>query len=286
MTIKLNHSKLSKKLKYLLDFGLISMDKPTNLTSHQVAEVVKNYLSISKAGHSGTLDPKVTGVLPVALNRATKIMEVMLKSSKAYVALMHLHKDVPYDDVINVINKFEGKIEQLPPVRCAVKRQLRTREIYSIKLLDHIGNDYLIEVYCEAGTYIRKLLHDIGETLGIGAHMQELRRIKASCFTEYDSYSLQQLEDAIVIANDGDESVLLEMIKPISFCISDIPILKVVKSDALKLIHGMALKKQVGFDEVAIYFDDFFIGLAKCKSNYVKPHRIYFTKELFDFYIG
>ena len=115
--------------KELIEYGIVNINKPKGPTSHQVSEFVKNILKISKAGHSGSLDPKVTGLLPIATGRATRIAQYLLKSGKEYVCLMHLHKEVREKDLKKALKKFTGKIKQLPPEKSAVKRQLRTREI-------------------------------------------------------------------------------------------------------------------------------------------------------------
>jgi len=277
----------SDKLQFLLDYGIIAIDKPSNLTSHKVSEIAGKMLNVSKAGHSGTLDPKVTGVLPVALGKATRIMEFLLRSDKTYVCLMHLHGELMVSDVKKVLKKFVGKIEQLPPVKSAVKRALRTREIYSIKLLDHSEKDYLIEVRCQAGTYIRKLVHDIGQSLEVGAHMQELRRIKSSMFTEKDIVTLQDLDDAVDAANKGDESALLKMIFPMSYCFKEWDIVKIEKKDLSKVLNGMMIPYTNNFkSEVALFYKNKMIGIGKNISNkYIRPFRIYFDNKNVEKYL-
>jgi H/ACA ribonucleoprotein complex subunit 4 len=150
------------------------VDKPSGPTSHQISAYVKDILAIDKAGHSGTLDPKVTGVLPVTTGRATKGVQLLIKAGKEYVALMHIHKDIDEAEVRKACEEFIGKIQQLPPIRSSVKRQLRTRSIYYFEIIEIEGRDVLFRVGCEAGTYIRKLIHDLGQRLGCGAHMVTL----------------------------------------------------------------------------------------------------------------
>ena len=149
----------------LLQYGIINVDKPKGPTSHQVADYVKQILNIEKAGHSGTLDPQVTGVQPIGLGKATRIMEFLLTAPKEYVCIMHLHKKVPEAEIQNAIELFRGKIQQLPPQKSSIKRQLREREIYEFEILEIKGKDVLFRVRCQAGTYIRKLVHDLGQTL-------------------------------------------------------------------------------------------------------------------------
>lgn len=173
----------------LLDRGVIIIDKDAGPTSHTTADNVKKILGIEKAGHCGTLDPQVTGVLLMGLGKATRLMEYMLKSDKEYVCLMYVHKSVSEEKIKDALKKFTGKIMQMPPIVSAVKREEREREIYSIELLDLADNNQsvLFRVKCESGTYIRKLCTDIGEYLGVGAQMKELRRTKAGPLTENDN---------------------------------------------------------------------------------------------------
>ncbi|MDD1775920.1 MAG: RNA-guided pseudouridylation complex pseudouridine synthase subunit Cbf5, partial [Candidatus Methanomethylicus sp.] len=194
-----------------------NLDKPPGPSSHEVVAWVKRLLDLGRAGHGGTLDPKVSGVLPITLERATRIIAFIMKSGKEYVCLMELHEDLPEERLNKVINEFIGPIYQLPPVRSAVKRALRVRTIYSIKVLQKDGKYVLMRVSCEAGTYIRKLCHDIGELLGCGAHMRELRRTRAGPFKEViGMHTLHELLDAISLwKSTGDESLLRKVINPI-----------------------------------------------------------------------
>lgn len=199
----------SRTLKERLENGIILIDKPPGPTSHQVDAYIKDILNIKKASHGGTLDPRVTGVLVIVLNNATKLMPILLTSKKEYVGVIHLHKKVPAREVKNVFKEFIGKIKQLPPVRSAVARRIREKEIYYLEILEMKDKDILIKVGCEAGTYIRRLADDIGKKLKVGAHLQELRRTKSGIFTEDQCITLQQLIDA-----HGDEEALMDIIYP------------------------------------------------------------------------
>ena len=180
----------------LVRFGIVNVNKLSGPSSHEVSSFVKKILKVNKAGHSGTLDPGVTGVLPVATEKATRIVQTLLKAGKEYICLMHLHKDVSEEEIRETCGSFVGKIRQLPPVKSAVKRQEREREIYYLDILEIKGKDVLFKVGCEAGTYIRKLVHDVGEELDCGAHMAELIRTKAGPFNYHDWVSLYELKDA------------------------------------------------------------------------------------------
>ena len=165
-------------------YGVINLDKPAGPTSHEVAAWTKKILKLKVIGHGGTLDPKVTGVLPITLEDSTRIVQALLYSGKEYVCIMKLHGDVEESKVRKILLEFEDEIYQRPPLRSSVKRQIRTRRIYFNEFLEKDGRNVLFRVGCEGGTYIRKLCYDIGEILGVGAHMQELRRSRAGPFSE------------------------------------------------------------------------------------------------------
>ncbi len=141
----------------IIKYGIVNIDKPKGPTSHQVSDYVKKILSVDKAGHSGTLDPQVSGVQPVAISKATRIVEFLLTAPKEYVCVMHLHKDVEEQKLHQITQQFVGKIKQLPPIKSAIKRQIREREIYEFEILEIKGREVLFRVKCQAGTYIRKL---------------------------------------------------------------------------------------------------------------------------------
>ena len=224
--------------------GIVNIDKPAGPTSHEVDNWVKNILKVDKTGHGGTLDPKVTGVLPVAMNTATKSLQFLLLSPKEYVCLMRLHEPVDEERIIEILDEFTGKIYQIPPVKSAVKRELRVRTIYEIKLLEIQDNqDVLFRITCESGTYIRKYCHDIGEALGCGAHMAELRRTMAGSFREDDTLTtLQDLTDAYhFYMEDGDESILRKIIQPMEHTTKYVKKIYVKDSAVDAICHGASL---------------------------------------------
>ena len=208
-SIKHGKNPLDRTIEELLDKGVIIVDKDAGPTSHTVADNLKSILKIERAGHSGTLDPQVTGVLLIGLNRATRLMEYMLKSDKEYVCLMYVHKSVSEEKIREALEKFTGKIMQTPPIVSAVKREERERTIYSIDLLDLADENksVLFRVKCQHGTYIRKLCTDIGEYLGVGAQMKELRRTKAGPLTEDEGIiSLDKLRNLIELYSEHSAS--------------------------------------------------------------------------------
>ncbi len=210
-------------LEYI-EKGVVNIDKPSGPTSHEVAAWVKDIVGVNTAGHAGSLDPKVTGLLPILLGKATKAVRALRLSGKEYVCLLKLHREMPPKLVRKVCEEFTGPIYQTPPIKSAVKRVLRIRTIYYIEVLEIEGSSVLFRVGCEAGTYIRKLCHDIGLALGCGGHMQELRRTKAGPFTERTLVTLQDLKDAYVFwKEDGDESEIRRVIMPMESAVSHLP---------------------------------------------------------------
>ncbi|MBD3248540.1 RNA-guided pseudouridylation complex pseudouridine synthase subunit Cbf5 [Candidatus Woesearchaeota archaeon] len=231
-----------RKTEDILSYGIINIDKPKGPTSHQVSDMVKRILSLKKAGHSGTLDPAVTGVLPIALGRATRVIHAILKSGKEYVGIMHLHKEVDEKTLRDVCKKFIGTITQLPPIKSAVKRQERKRKIYYFDILEIQGQDILFRTGVQAGTYIRKLIHDMGKELKVGAHMAELRRTKAGPFEEDTLTTLQNLTDALHYYKENkDEKQLREIILPVESAVEHLPKVWVLDSTVDTLCHGANL---------------------------------------------
>ncbi|KXA99190.1 H/ACA RNA-protein complex component Cbf5p [candidate division MSBL1 archaeon SCGC-AAA259O05] len=215
----------SRPMEEHLKLGVINLDKPPGPTSHEVVSWIKRIMHIKKAGHGGTLDPKVSGVLPVALQSATKLTQTLLPSGKEYVAVMHLHDDVSSEDLEEVLREFEGEIVQKPPVRASVKRRPRKREIYYNELLEREGREVLLRVGCQAGTYIRKLCHDMGQALGSGAHMAELRRTRVGSFEEDESLAnLHDLADGYSFwKEDGLERPLRDVVLPAEKTVEPFP---------------------------------------------------------------
>jgi len=198
---------INRSLEELFQKGCIVVDKDCGPTSHKTVEHIKAVLNIEKAGHSGTLDPQVSGVLVVGLEKATRLMEYILMSDKEYVCVMYIHKEVSDDELEEVLEQFRGEIEQIPPIVSAVKRRPRKRMIYSLDVLEKSeDNKYvLFKVRCERGTYIRKLCTDIGEKLGVNAQMVELRRTKAGPKSENDNIiSVDKLACLIELYNSQE----------------------------------------------------------------------------------
>lgn len=226
-----------------LRLGAINLDKPSGPTSHEVVAWVKRILGLEKAGHSGTLDPKVSGILPVLLGDATRVMDTLLLAGKEYVCLMRIHKPVPKKRILEVCGEFVGPIHQKPPLKSSVVKQLRTREIYYLEVLEIEEQQVLMRVGCEAGTYIRKLCFDLGLALGTGANMEELRRSRAGPFSEDETLvTLHQLTDAYELWREsGDESELRRIIKPVEFALRHLPRLVIADNAVDAVCHGAPL---------------------------------------------
>ncbi|MBU0907135.1 MAG: RNA-guided pseudouridylation complex pseudouridine synthase subunit Cbf5, partial [Nanoarchaeota archaeon] len=260
-----------KPLPQLLQFSLINIDKPAGPTSFQVSQFVKNSLNLAKTSHMGTLDPQVTGVLPVTLGRACKLSEYFMHKDKKYVGIMRLHEDLPLEKLKKEMKDFVGKITQLPPVRSRVKRDFREREVKQFEILEKQGKDVLFIADVEAGTYIRKLCSDLGDKIG-GAHMLELRRVKASIFTETDDnfINLYGFEKAVKEYNEGNEIPLRKILVPAEEAIKKVlPVAQLSEKVNLKqILTGKPLFKtdldSIPKEEIfALFQKDKFIGVYK-----------------------
>ena len=185
----------------------------------------------------------MTGVLPIALEESRKIVQALLLSGKEYVCVMKLHKKADEKQVKKVLKEFEDTIYQRPPLRAAVKRQLRMRRIYYIDFLEMDGRNVLFKVGCEAGTYIRKLCFDIGEVLGCAAHMQELRRTRAGPFVE--NGDIVTLHDVaywfMEWQEQKDERILRKFIQPMEKALVLVPKIYVRDSAVDAVCHGANL---------------------------------------------
>ena len=285
MKINIDKLKKEKTIKELLEFSIINIDKPTGPTSFDVSDFVRQSLAklgCRKTSHFGTLDPKVTGVLPIALNRACKLTGFFLGEDKEYVGIMRIHEDRPLEKIQKIIdNKFMGVIKQTPPVKSRVKRQEREREIKSFKLLEKDENvkDILFQTEVQGGTYIRKLIDDLGKEKEVGgAHMLELRRIRAGIFSEndkdYPAVTLYELEKAISEYEKGNEKLLRDILIPGEEALKQIfPVFQIKNNEELikKIFTGKPLHNE-----------DFISG-EKEKINEIKENEMFilFNKDKF-----
>jgi len=232
-----------RTIEQLLNYGIIILDKPPGPTSHETVAWTKRILKLPKIGHSGTLDPQVSGVLPLGLGEATKALGVLLFGPKEYHALGRIHSLPSKEKLNEIIEMFRGEIFQKPPQRSAVVRQTRSRHIYEFEVLQQKERLLLTRVLCEAGTYIRKLYYDMGEILGPGATMIELRRTRVDQFRETDGLvTLHELANAFAIWEETkDATKLMSMIKPVEYAFSELKSVVIRDSAVDAMCHGAQL---------------------------------------------
>ncbi len=248
--VKLNLAKIKKEkpIEELIKFGILNIDKPADWTSFDVVNYIRRLLNLDKCGHFGTLDPKVTGVLPICLGGACKIQEYFMHRDKVYIGKMKLHQEITRKKLEEEMKKFLGVINQLPPRISRVKRVIRQREIMQFKLLDYDAKkkeaSFISEV--EAGTYIRKLIDDLGKNIE-GAQMIELRRTRAGLFTDKDKefITIEELKKAVEDWKAGNETQLRKLIIPAEIINELIPAIEVSEESLFKLHNGSPLFQEM-----------------------------------------
>lgn len=239
-------SPLNRPLKEHMAAGIINLDKPANPSSHEVVSWVKKILKCEKTGHSGTLDPKVTGCLLVCLNRATRLVKSQQSAGKEYVGIVKFHsKPKSRSEIERGLQTLTGALFQRPPVIAAVKRQLRVRTVYESQLLDYDASKDLAVfwVKCEAGTYVRTLCVHLGLLLGVGAHMQELRRVRSGHLSEEDHLAtMYDVMDAQhLYESSRDERYLRRVVMPYELLLTNMPRIVVKDSAVNALTYGAKL---------------------------------------------
>lgn len=232
-----------RSIEQLLNYGFILLDKPNGPTSHEAVAWVKKILNVPKAGHSGTLDPQVSGILPIGFGEATKALIVLLLGPKEYHTLGRLHSLVTKEKLQEVLKQLTGKIYQKPPQRSSVSRQTRIRSVYEIEVIEQVERLLLLRILCEAGTYVRKIFYDMGEILGPGATMIELRRTRVDQFSEDSNLvKMHDLVDAYALWKEkNDDSKLKRILMPIELTLSEIKSVVIRDSAVDALCHGAQL---------------------------------------------
>ncbi len=251
--------------------GILLLDKPRGISSNRALQIAKRLFGADKAGHTGSLDPLATGLLPVCFGEATKIAGYLLGSHKAYLAECRLGSTTDTDDAEGTmlrereapllddasirlqLAQFTGRITQVPPVYSALKQQgvalykrvrrgeevsapPREVEIHRFDLIERPGNDRLrLHVECGSGTYVRSLVRDLGEALGCGAHLTALRRLWVDPFKAPRMFTLEELES---IREGSDFAGLDACLLPLETGLADWPILPVDENDLHALAHG------------------------------------------------
>ncbi|XP_057784147.1 H/ACA ribonucleoprotein complex subunit 4 [Salvia miltiorrhiza] len=240
------YSPLKRPLADYIKYGIINLDKPSNPSSHEVVAWIKRILRVEKTGHSGTLDPKVTGNLIVCIDRATRLVKSQQGAGKEYVCVARLHSKVPeVSKVARALETLTGAVFQRPPLISAVKRQLRIRTIYESKLLEYDADRHLVVFWisCEAGTYVRTMCVHLGLLLGVGSHMQELRRVRSGIMGEKDNMvTMHDVMDAQwVYDNYRDETYLRRAIMPLEMLLTSYKRLVVKDSAVNAICYGAKL---------------------------------------------
>lgn len=221
--------------------AFLLLDKPRGPSSHQVTAWARDLLGVPLAGHAGTLDPNVSGLLWVGVGPALKLLPLVLEFPKHYVGAVTFHSPVARRDLERAIGEFTGPIYQTPPVRSAVKRERRVRTIHRLTLVEADGPRAILDVVADSGTYVRTLAVDLGEALGTGAHLEELRRVGTGPFREAAAVTLTGLADAVAARRDGDPGPLLAALHPIREVWQEFPTLVLKESAASAVAHGAGL---------------------------------------------
>lgn len=278
--------------------GIIVVNKPQKFTSFDVVAVVRGCLHTKKVGHSGTLDPMATGVLPVFVGGATKAISLLPDHDKSYRAGFRLgltsdtldiwgncsepcEVDISAEILRGTLGKFEGEIDQIPPMYSALKvngqklcdlarkgieveRKPRRVTISRLELVSFDGSDGVIDVDCSSGTYIRSLVDDIGRELGTGAVMTSLERTRACGFTLDESVSVEELRAL------GDEE-RMKLLKPVESVFSDLSVIRLDETQTRLYLNGVRLDAgrlggNPGEGTYRVYGEGF-IGLAKIQND-------------------
>lgn len=269
----------TNSIEELLHNSVIIINKPPKIINHELTTWVKKIAKVNRAGHAGTLDPQVSGVVPVALGRATKLLQHIAKKDKTYVGIIKFRNIQGESDIKNLFEKFTGEIEQTPPKISAVRKIKRKRTVYYLKFIEQSRENprlVLFETKVDAGTYIRTLCEDIGKLCG-GARMEELRRIAVGSITEKQAYTIYDFIDALWLYREKkDDSLLRKMLhKPEEFI--DYPKVTVRSNAVAALLNGAQLM-QPGVkvfpdikkgDYVSLFSDkDEFIGVGVSNFDY------------------
>ena len=235
-----------RSLDQLLSAGVVLVDKPRGPTSHQLAAWARESLGITRLGHGGTLDPFATGLLTLLCGKATRLTDIVLKGDKRYVGVMRFGRDVSDEELEATLSSLNGVIYNVPPLESAVKVQVRTRTIHSLRMLGLDANSRIaaFEASCSAGTYIRTLAKDIGLMLGTVCELTELHRDRTGPFDQTMACTMQQLTDASFLHREhGDDSALLRIIAPIEALLTGLPSITVKDGAAAALSHGAPLAR-------------------------------------------
>lgn len=283
--------------------GVLLFDKPLELSSNTALQKIRRLYQAEKAGHTGTLDPLATGLLPICFGEATKFSTALLDADKTYRAKLHLGKttttgdaegevvsehpvDVGLSDIESVLDRFRGEIRQMPPMHSALKHQgkplyeyirqgvtierpLRDVVIYELVLNGFSGVELEITVRCSKGTYVRTLAEDIGAALGCGAHLTALRRTAIAHFNLDDGYDIEQLT---AMSDDQRDACLL----PLVSLMPDMPRLDLDEIQIRRMAQGQRLSLDTGLPDgkIGLYGPNGFIGVGLQQGRRIAPERL------------
>lgn len=287
--------------------GVLVIDKPIGMTSHDVVQIIRKGTNIRRAGHTGTLDPRASGVLVVLVGPSVRLSEYVSASDKRYQAVVQLGTttdtydadgrvlnitavDISEKQFNDVLQSFVGEIEQIPPPYSAVKvkgkkayemarqgeevnLEPRMINVYNLELLEWAPPEAVIDVYCSSGTYVRSLAHDLGEKLGCGAHLIGLRRTKSGRFTLRDAVPLRKLREAF------DNGSWEEFLIPAAEALSDWPAINLTPEELIIVRHGRRIPADPTLGKMAraISEDGELIGLLEldAETNEWQPKKVF-----------
>ena len=290
--------------------GVLVVDKPVGLTSHDIVQIIRNGTNIRRAGHTGTLDPRASGVLVVLLGPAVRLSEYVSASDKRYQAVLRLGTRTDTYDAegtvlesspVNIteeqfkesLAKFVGEIEQVPPPYSAIKVQGRRSydlarsgeevelaprkiNVYNLELLEWASPEAVIDVYCSSGTYVRSLAHDVGEDLGCGAHLIGLRRTKSGRFSLRDAVPLSKLRDAF------DKGNWYQYLIPAAEALSEWPAVELTSQEVDAIRHGNRIPADasIGNQARGVSEQGELVALMElvAESNEWKPKKVFFIE--------
>lgn len=293
--------------------GILLLDKPTDITSNKALQQAKFLYFAAKAGHTGALDPIATGVLPICFGEATKFSQYLLNADKKYRVTAKLGEktttadregevieskpvDVTEEQLVKVLQQFKGTISQVPSMYSALKkdgvplyklarkgieveRDAREVDIYSLELVAFSGHEFVLDVHCSKGTYVRNLVEDIGDELGCGAHVLELRRTAVGDFTLELTVSMAHLEEL----KQADAKLEMdELLVPVEQALSHMPLVQLTDDEAYYIRLGQAVQiAGVPVDgSVGLLHDNQFIGVGVINDDgKVAPSRLIRTDE-------
>ncbi|MBN1170340.1 RNA-guided pseudouridylation complex pseudouridine synthase subunit Cbf5 [Candidatus Micrarchaeota archaeon] len=259
--------------------SVIIVDKPPGHTSHEITTFVKKITGVSRAGHAGTLDPQVSGVLPVALGRATKLLRYIAGKDKTYTGIIKFREEQTKETVLELFEQFTGELTQTPPKISAVRKIPRKRTVHYLRLIELNGRFGLFEAKVDAGTYIRTLCEDIGKKCG-GARMEELRRTAVGNINEEQCVKMHEIIDAVYYYKKGNSGYLEKMLIAPEKLI-DLPKVFIKESALENVLNGAqimepAILKNDGKlgGKVAIYCNDRFVGIGITEEKRIKLERV------------